>query len=125
MVSTMLRRIALRVATLGIGLASVIGLSTSVANAQSVIQITSWDGTVLPAHAHLYTTSRHCAPAGPVTVCDWYVRKLYGDNYAVVVTVNTAGGDPACLSGFVVHQLSGYTRSGCMVFASTAVYGIN
>lgn len=124
MYSNLLQRIA-RISTLGIGLVGVLCLSTSAVNAQSVIQITNWDGTVLPAHAALYTTSRHCAPSGPVTVCDWYVRKLYGDNYPVVVTVNTAGGDPACLSGFVVQQASGYTRSGCMVFATAAVYGIN
>lgn len=123
--STTLQRVARRLSTLVIGIVGMVCLSTSVGNAQSVIQITNWDGTVLPAHAHLYTMFKHCAPSGPVTVCDWYVRKLYGDNYAVIVAVHTGGVDPACNGGFTVHQLSGYSRSGCLVYVSTAVYGVN
>jgi hypothetical protein len=123
--STTLSRFVRRVSAAGVALAGAICLTTSVGNAQTVIQITSWDGTVLPAAASLYTTSRHCAPAGPVTVCDWYVRRLYGENAAVVVTINTAGGDPACYSGFTQYIVSGYSRSGCAVYATAAVYGIN
>jgi hypothetical protein len=44
---TMMRRIARRVSTSGIGLLSVICLSTSTVNAQSAVQITNWDGTVI------------------------------------------------------------------------------
>src|SRR3982750_526859 len=113
METTLLRRIVRRVSTLGVGLAGAIALYASVSHAQTVIQITNYDGTVLAASASLYTTYRHCAPSGPVTVCDWYLRKLYGDNSAVVVTINTNGGDPACYSGFTQYIVSGYTRSGC------------
>src|SRR5689334_15140450 len=98
--STSLRRIARRFSMLAIGLAGAIGLSSSVVNAQSVVQITDWDGNVYPASASLYTNYRHCAPTGGgVTVCEWYLRKLYGDNAAVIVTINPGGGDPACYSG--------------------------
>ena len=112
-----------RVSALSIGLLGAICLSTSAVNAQTVIQITNYDGTVLSSAASLYTNYRHCAPSGPTTVCEWYLRKLYGDNSAVVVTINTNGGDPACYSGFTQYIVSGYTRSGCTVYATSAVYG--
>ena len=83
METRILRRIVRRASPIAIGLAGAIALHASVSQAQTVIQITNYDGTVLPASASLYTTYRHCAPSGPVTVCDWYLRKLYGDNSAV------------------------------------------
>lgn len=123
MESTSLQRIVRKIATLGVAAAGVMALHTSVSEAQTVIQITNSDGTVLPGSASLYTSYRHCAPSGPVTVCDWTLRKLYGDNSAVVVAINTAGGDPACYSGFTQYIVSGYTRSGCIVYATSSVYG--
>ncbi len=123
MQSTTLRRIARRFPAMLLGLAGAIGLSASVGNAQSVVQLTGWDGNVLPAHSSLYATFTHCAPSGPMTVCDWYVRKLYGDNYAVIVAIHTNGGNPACNGGFTVHQLANYSRSGCLVFVTEGAYG--
>jgi hypothetical protein len=128
MKSTTLQRIARRTSMFVAGLAGAVCLSTSVGNAQTTIQLTNWDGTVFPAHAHLYTTYKKCTSTGgsQVTVCEWYIRKLYGDNSAVVVTIHAPNGsDPACQSGSVVHIVSGYTRSSCAVFASAAVYGVN
>src|SRR4051794_37684496 len=102
--STSLRRIVRRVSTLVIALAAPMGPSASGANAQSVVQIQNFDGTILASAGSLYTTYRHCAPTGGgVPVCEWYVRKLYGDNAAVVVTINVNGGDPACYSGFTQY----------------------
>lgn len=122
---TTFRRAARRFSLTGLGLAAVIGLTTSVGNAQSTIQLTDWSGNVYPAHAHLYTTFKSCHNPHPlVTVCDWYIRKLYGDNSAVVVTVHAPNGsDPACSAGTTVHIVSGYTRSGCGIFVTTAAYG--
>ena len=123
MESTSLQRVVRNVSALGIALAGALAFHASVSQAQTPIQITNYDGTVLAGSASLYTTYRHCAPSGPATICEWYLRKLYGDNSAVVVTINTAGGDPACYSGFTQYIVNGYTRSGCAVYASSSVYG--
>jgi hypothetical protein len=124
MQSTTLRRIARRFPVMVLGLAGAIGLSASVGNAQSVVQLTDWNGNVLPAHSSLYAHYNHCAPTGGgVTVCDWYVHKLYGDNNAVVVAIHTGGVTPACNGGFTVHQLPNYSRSGCLVYVTAGAYG--
>jgi hypothetical protein len=99
--------------------------SAPVSNAQSVIAITNWDGTVLPSAAHLYTTSDYCYNPHPtVTVCTWVLRKIYGDNSAVAVVAHyPAGQVPACGSGVTQHLTSGYSRSFCSITATAAVYG--
>jgi hypothetical protein len=123
MESAILRRAARRFSTLAFSLAGALALSTSVGNAQSTIQLTNWVGTVYPAHAHLYTVYKKCS-GQYWTVCEWYVRKLYGDNSAVVVVVHAPNGvDPACNSGTTQYIVSGYTRSACAVYVSSAQYG--
>jgi len=37
--------------------------------------------------------------------------------------LSNTGGDPACYNGFTQYIVNGYTRSGCAVYASSAVYG--
>lgn len=124
--STIQQRFVRQVSMLIIGIAGLSGLPAAVTQAQSVIQITNYDGTVLPASASLYTVYRKCTSVGgpQATVCEWYLRKLYGDNSAVVVTVHAPNGvDPACYAGGTQFIASGYTRSGCTVYATTVAYG--
>jgi len=128
MISRTLRRIAPQIPKLACGVAAAFCLSASVGNAQSVIQITDWAGNVIPAHAHLYTMAKKCSnPQGMpnATVCDWYVRRLYGNNYPVVVVIHVPGVDPACGSGYTQLISPGYTRSGCALTVTAADYGVN
>jgi hypothetical protein len=129
MIPESLRRGVRVVSKLGGGLVAAFCLSSSVGYAQTTIQITDWSGNVYPAHAHLYTVHKNCSNPGGMpnaTVCEWYVRKLYGNNAAVVVVIHAPNGaNPACSSGATQYLASGYTRSSCGAFVSSTVYGVN
>ena len=104
-------------------------LSASAASlAQSAYQITDTSGNVLSASASLYTSSYNCynqgGPPMPAAICVWTLRKLYGDMSAVVVAVDAPHGSaPGCVYGSTQMIASGYTRSGCIVYATAAAYG--
>jgi len=127
MILTSLQRVMRRLSKLALGLAGACLLSAPVSNAQTVYQITNWDGTILPSAAGLYTVDRSCYnPTQGVTVCLWLARRLYGNFHPVVVGAHGPGGvDPACYPGVTQQIDSGYTRSGCVVYATAAVYGTN
>ena len=127
MMSNSLQRVTRRLSKLVLGLAGAYLLSAPVGNAQTVYQITNWDGTILPSAAALYTVDKFCYnPTQGVTVCLWHTRRLYGNYHPVVVVAHGPGGvDPACYSGVTQQIDSGYTRSGCAIFATAAVYGTN
>lgn len=130
MVSPSLQRATRRLSKLALGLPLALLMSTSVSNAQSSYQITDWSGNIVPAAAGLYTVQWNCYNAGgppmPATICSWYVRRLYGSNYPVVVVNDYPHATPPGCQNGITYQLDpGYTRSGCGVFASAAVYGIN
>ena len=127
MIPNSLQRVMRRVSTLALGLAGAYLLSAPIGTAQTVYPITNWDGTILPSAASLYTVGKYCYnPTAGVTVCLWHVRRLYGNfSPAVFVAHGPGGVDPACYSGFTQQIDSGYTRSGCSVYATAAVYGTN
>jgi hypothetical protein len=130
MLTTSLRRVTRHVSKLSLGLSAALLMSAAVSNAQSSYQITDWSGNILPAAAGLYTVSWNCYNAGgppmPATICTWYVRRLYGSNYPVVVVADYPhASPPGCHNGVTQQIDAGYTRSNCGVFASAAVYGVN
>ena len=92
-------------------------------NTPTSYAITSSAGTILPAAASLYTVAASCS--GTPAVCSWVVRKLYGDQGAVVVVVQPPPNatNPACYFGNTQQITSGYSRSVCQVTATAAVYG--
>ena len=122
---TSLRCVTRRLSILAVALFGTYFMSAPVSNAQSVYAITNWDGTILSSAASLYTVMNYCYnPTNGVTVCTWVVRKLYGDQHAVVAVAEyPAGTTPACDSGVTQQITSGYTRSGCSLTATAAVYG--
>jgi hypothetical protein len=126
MQSISLRRVTRRVAMLA-GLVGALALSTSVGHATTWHQITNADGTIYAPAAGLYTVATWCytsSGAYTATVCHWYVRKLYGDQSAVVVVIHQPNGvDPACYSGYTAQISSGYSRSQCILYASDTAYG--
>ena len=87
------------------------------------VAITSSAGTILPAAASLYTVLSSCN--GIPKVCTWIVKKLYGDLQPVVVVVQQPPNstDPACNLGGTQQITSGYSRSLCLLVATSAVYG--
>ena len=88
------------------------------------VAITSSNGTILPSAASLYTVQASCQSGTWHTVCTWVVRKLYGDNSAVIaVTHAPAGVNPACNSGVTQQVTTGYVRSSCVLSALSTVYG--
>jgi hypothetical protein len=125
--STILRRCARRLATLLVATIGAIGLSTSTTSAQSVIQITNYDGTVLPAHAAVYSVYKRCytnVGGGPQpTICEWYLNRLGAGGGARLVVIHVNGSDPACYAGFTQYIVSGYTRSQCTVYVAASQYG--
>jgi hypothetical protein len=125
MKTTSLRCVTRRLSILAVALFGTYFASAPVSNAQSVYAITNWDGTILPSAASLYTVMNYCYnPTYGVTVCTWVVRKLYGDQSAVVAVAEyPAATIPACDSGVTQQITSGYTRSGCYLTATAAVYG--
>jgi hypothetical protein len=120
-----LRCVTRRLAVLAVALVGTYVVSTPVSNAQTVYAITNWDGTILPSAASLYEVQNYCYnPTNGVTVCTWVVRKLYGDQHAVVAVAHyPAGTTPACNSGVTQQITGGYTRSSCSLTATAAVYG--
>lgn len=86
------------------------------------VQITSNTGGVIPAAASLYTVVSSCY--GVPQVCNWTVRKLYGDHSAVIAVVHAPNGtNPACNSGVTQQITAGYARSVCVFSALSTVYG--
>ena len=122
-----LQRIARAIPKVAVGVLGAYLLSSPASYGQSLIAITNWDGTVLSSAAGLYTTSRSCYnPTAGVTVCTYVLRRLYGNQSAVVVVAHGPGGiDPACYYGVTQQIAPGYSRSGCSIVASSDVYGIN
>lgn len=102
-------------------------LTTSAAGAQTSYQLTDWQGNLTSTAAGLYEVQNYCYnPTNGVTVCTWLVRRLYGSNHPVIVIAEyPAATQPACDNGVVQQIDSGYTRSGCQVYASAAVFGVN
>jgi hypothetical protein len=129
MVSTSLQRVT-RLSRFALALPIVLLLKVSPANAQASYPITDSSGNIVPAAAGLYTVVWNCYNAGgppmPAAICSWYVRRLYGTNYPVVVVNDYPHATPpGCQYGVTSQIDPGYTRSGCAVYASAAVYGIN
>jgi hypothetical protein len=127
MISKAIQRV-MRAWKLGISLLGVFLVTTSVSPAQSAYQITDSGGNVLSASSSLYTSSYSCYNSGgppmPATICTWVLRKLYGDMSAVAVFVDQPHGSaPGCVNGGTQVLASGYTRSGCIVYATAAAYG--
>jgi YD repeat-containing protein len=86
------------------------------------IAITNWNGTILPAAASLYTVEASCSSGQWHTACTWVVRKLYGNQGAVVVVAHAPNGaNPACSSGTTQQITTGYVLTGCAL--SSTVYG--
>jgi hypothetical protein len=114
-----------RLSMVAVALLGTYFVSAPVSNAQTVYAITNWDGTILPSAASLYTRQDYCYnPTYGVTVCTWVIRKLYGDNSAVIAVAHYPNGAvPACNSGVTQHITSGYSRSFCSLTATAAVYG--
>ncbi|HUQ09846.1 MAG TPA: hypothetical protein VM146_05975 [Steroidobacteraceae bacterium] len=131
MVTTTLQRVTRRFSKLALGLPIVLlTIAPSIGNAQTVYQITDYSGNVLPAASGLYTVVWNCynqgGPPMPAAICSWYVRRLYGTNYPVVVVNDYPHATPpGCQYGITSQIDPGYTRSNCGVFATAAVYGIN
>jgi hypothetical protein len=130
MVSASLQRVT-RLSKLALGLPIALLLAASpVSNAQASYQITDFSGNVVPAASGLYTVVWNCynqgGPPLPAAICSWYVRRLYGTNYPVVVVNDYPHATmPGCQYGVTALLDPGYTRSACAVFATAAVYGIN
>ena len=126
MLSTSLQRVTRQASVLVLGVLGTLLMSTSAIRAQTAYQITNSNGNVLPESAGLYTVMSSCQSVGtlPVTVCTWVLRKLYGDQSQVVVVADAPNGvAPGCTHGTTQQISSGYTRSGCVVYATSAVYG--
>lgn len=129
--SAPLQRITRRVSKFAAGMAAALLITaSSTGNAQTTYQITDYSGNIVPAAAGLYTVVWNCYNAGgppmPAAICSWYVRRLYGTNYPVVVVNDYPHATPpGCQYGVTAQIDPGYTRSNCGVFATAAVYGTN
>lgn len=112
-----------------LGLLGACLLTAATSSAQTTYQITNWDGTIVPAAAHLYTAQVQCYNSSslpPATICSFVVRRLYGSQSAVVVVMDYPNGsEPGCYNGVTQQIDSGYSRSSCAIFATAAVYGTN
>lgn len=126
MLTVSLQRVTRHASMLVLGVMGTLLMSMSASQAQTAYQVTNSNGNVLPESAGLYTSSNSCqsVPNMPVTVCTWVLRKLYGDQGAVVIVAHAPNGvAPGCTYGTTQQISSGYTRSGCIVYATSAVYG--
>jgi len=99
--------------------------ATTDSGSPSYVGITSSNGTIVASAASLYTVNSSCQSSPPwATVCSWVVRKLYGDNSAVIAVVDAPNGtNPGCSKGVTQSITTGYVRSGCMLSALSTVYG--
>ena|SRR5689334_10265919 len=131
MVSTPLHRVTRRLSKLALGLpVALLMTASTVSNAQSVYQITDWDGNLVPAAVGIYTVQSNCYNSGgppmPALICTWIVRRLYGSQTPVIVVNDYPHATPpGCFYGITYQIDSGYSRSNCGVFATAAVYGTN
>jgi YD repeat-containing protein len=88
------------------------------------VAITASNGTILSSAAGLYTVEASCSSGQWHTACTWVVRKLYGNQSAVVVVAHAPNGtSPACNSGTTQQITTGYYLSGCSLTALSTAYG--
>ncbi len=98
--------------------------SSSSSGGPTYVAITSSNGTILASASTLYVVDNSCSSGQFHTACTWLVRKLYGDQSAVIAVVRAPDGAiPACTNGTTQNVTAGYVRSGCSLSALSTVYG--